>query len=59
MSDHHNEECAHPSCKCRAAIDSKYCSPYCEAAADTTEISCNCGHTGCELSETRASLLSA
>jgi hypothetical protein len=27
----------------------KYCSQYCEDAADTTEISCNCGHIGCAM----------
>lgn len=42
-----NEKCAHPACNCKAAPDSKYCSPYCEDAKGTTEISCNCGHAGC------------
>ena len=41
------KKCAHPSCKCQAEEDSKYCSPYCEAAGDTTEIACNCGHSNC------------
>jgi hypothetical protein len=50
MADHSKDKCAHPSCNCKATKDSKYCSPYCEAAKDTTEISCNCGHTGCEVS---------
>jgi hypothetical protein len=41
------KKCAHPACNCMAARDSKYCSPYCEGAKDTTELSCNCGHSGC------------
>lgn len=43
------KKCAHPACNCMAREGDSYCSPYCEAAKDTTEISCNCGHTGCEL----------
>jgi hypothetical protein len=45
------QECTHPSCRCPAAGDSKYCSPYCEAAKNLTELSCNCGHADCELTE--------
>ena len=41
------EKCAHPNCTCPAGADSKYCSPYCEAAKDTTEIFCDCGHGSC------------
>ncbi|MCU1275418.1 MAG: hypothetical protein JWO48_2849 [Bryobacterales bacterium] len=41
------KKCAHPSCTCQAEEDSKYCSPYCEAAGDTIELACNCGHSGC------------
>lgn len=44
------KKCAHPSCKCPAPQDSKYCSAYCEDAKGTTEISCNCEHPGCALS---------
>jgi hypothetical protein len=44
-------KCAHPACKCQARPDSKYCSQSCEDAAGTTEISCNCGHPGCALTE--------
>jgi len=40
-------KCAHPSCTCPRTKDSKYCSPYCEAAKDTLELACNCGHAGC------------
>jgi hypothetical protein len=41
------DKCAHPNCTCSAANDSKYCSPHCESARDTLEISCKCGHPGC------------
>jgi len=41
------EKCAHPSCQCPAPEGSKYCSPYCEAAANTVELACDCGHPGC------------
>jgi hypothetical protein len=43
------ETCAHPSCNCRAAEDSKYCSTLCEGNAGTPDIICNCGHAGCEM----------
>ena len=43
------KKCAHPACVCPAAKDSNYCSTSCEDAKDTMEISCNCGHPGCEL----------
>lgn len=33
-----DKKCAHPSCNCKAGKDSKYCSPYCEAAGITVEI---------------------
>ena len=39
--------CDHPGCTCVAGDDSDYCSPFCETAAGSTELSCNCGHTGC------------
>jgi hypothetical protein len=42
-----NQKCAHPACNCMAKADSKYCSEYCHDASSTTEISCNCGHSGC------------
>lgn len=47
------EKCAHPACSCMAGEDNKYCSQYCEDAGDTTEISCNCGHAGCAVTEGR------
>jgi hypothetical protein len=43
--------CAHPACQCPVEEGEKYCSQYCEDAADTTEISCNCEHAGCALAE--------
>jgi hypothetical protein len=43
------KKCAHPSCVCNVANDQKYCSMYCEDAKDTTEVSCGCGHAGCEI----------
>jgi hypothetical protein len=45
------KQCAHPACNCVVDEDTKYCSPYCEDAGDTTEISCNCGHAGCAVGE--------
>lgn len=48
MADENNEKCAHPSCNCRAAKDSKYCSEYCANAGDITEIGCGCEHQGCQ-----------
>jgi hypothetical protein len=41
------EKCAHPSCLCAAKQGSKYCSTYCEGEADTADILCLCGHSGC------------
>ncbi len=41
------DKCAHPACACLRTKDSKYCSPYCEDAKDTTELACGCGHAGC------------
>ncbi len=48
MSDE-KKKCAHPACLCAAPPHSSYCSQYCEDAKDTMELSCNCGHPGCEL----------
>ena len=47
MTDAKNKKCAHRLCSCIAPEDSKYCSPNCEAAKDTTDIACGCGHSGC------------
>jgi hypothetical protein len=48
MADDRNT-CDHRGCNCAAGKDSDYCSPYCESAGetDTTEIACDCGHSGC------------
>jgi hypothetical protein len=45
--DKTNEKCAHPSCKCPAKAESKYCSTYCEGQGDTADIECQCGHGPC------------
>jgi hypothetical protein len=44
------KKCSHPACSCKVPEGSDYCSPYCHDAKGTLEISCNCGHPGCELS---------
>jgi hypothetical protein len=41
------EKCAHPSCLCPAKQGSKYCSTYCEGEAESADILCICGHSGC------------
>lgn len=46
MPDKKNK-CAHPACDCTVPDGTKYCSPYCDDAGDTTEIACNCGHASC------------
>ena len=43
-------KCAHPSCRCQARPDSKYCSTYCEGEAETADILCSCGHSACATS---------
>jgi hypothetical protein len=45
------KKCAHPACTCTVDRDTKYCSQYCKDSGGTTEISCNCGHEGCAVSE--------
>lgn len=45
------KKCEHPACNCMAQRDDSYCSSYCRDAKGTTEISCNCGHSGCSLEE--------
>lgn len=42
-----SKTCDHKLCSCAVTDDSDYCSSYCEAAKDVTELACNCGHTGC------------
>lgn len=45
------KKCGHPACNCMVAEEDRYCSPYCHDAAGTTEISCNCGHDACLITE--------
>ena len=45
------KKCAHPACDCPVDSEDKYCSTYCHDAGNTTEISCNCGHPGCAVTE--------
>ncbi len=47
MADDKDKRCAHPGCNCPRSKDSDYCSPSCEGAGDTAEITCNCGHSDC------------
>jgi hypothetical protein len=47
MKDAKKDKCSHDNCSCQAAADSKYCSPYCEAAKGTAEIACGCEHSTC------------
>jgi hypothetical protein len=51
MGEEKTKKCAHPACNCPAAEGSKYCSQYCKDAGTKTEISCNCGHAGCSMTE--------
>jgi hypothetical protein len=41
------KKCAHPSCRCNVSPGKKYCGTYCEGEAETADIQCNCGHSGC------------
>ncbi len=45
------KKCAHPACQCTVPENKKYCSQRCEDAKGEVEISCDCGHPGCSLSE--------
>jgi hypothetical protein len=42
------QKCAHSSCNCLAAKDSKFCGAFCKGNAGRADIICNCGHAGCE-----------
>lgn len=53
------KKCAHPACNCPAQNGSRYCSQYCKDAGSTMEISCNCGHAGCAMSEEEAPTMTA
>jgi hypothetical protein len=52
VADNKTEKCAHPSCVCVAASDSKFCSAFCEGATDHPDIMCNCVHAGCAATTT-------
>jgi len=45
------KKCAHPACQCQVGANEKYCSDYCKDAGNTLELSCNCAHAGCAVSE--------
>lgn len=47
MSTEKAESCAHPSCVCKPAPGSKFCSTLCEGATSQPDIVCNCGHSDC------------
>lgn len=53
-----SKKCAHPSCQCPPAKDSKFCSTYCEGQAETPDVICNCGHGSCVNRATSGSALS-
>jgi len=42
------KKCAHTTCTCMAPEGQKYCSTFCEDAAGTTTLQCDCGHPSCE-----------
>ena len=44
-------KCAHPACKCRVGKDEEYFSQYCRGAGGEVEISCDCKHPGCAITE--------
>lgn len=46
-----SEKCAHEICVCLVPENGefgKYCSAHCQDAKDLTELSCDCGHDGCQ-----------
>jgi len=53
MTKIEQKKCAHPACKCSVAGDKEYCSQRYEDARGETEISCDCAHPGCSLSENK------
>ncbi len=59
MADKSKETCAHPSCHCAAAKDSKYCSAFCEKNAGHPDIACACGHPACETTAHAGSRINA
>jgi len=53
------KKCHHPACNCTVEGNNDYCSQYCKDAGKTMEISCNCGHGGCAISEGEPALTSS
>ena len=51
MTNIEPKKCAHPACRCKVSDDKTYCSQRCEDAGGEVEISCDCSHPGCSLSE--------
>lgn len=52
MATNDQKKCAHPACRCSVAENKKYCSQRCEDAGGAeVEISCDCAHPGCSLSD--------
>jgi len=51
MADVEKKKCAHPACRCTVPAGEKYCSQRCKDSGTEQEISCDCGHPGCSLSE--------
>jgi len=49
MADDDDNRCGHDGCSCSVSGDQEYCSDHCRNAddQDITEISCDCGHSGC------------
>ena len=49
MADEDDDRCGHDGCSCSVSGDQDYCSDHCRNAddQDITEISCDCGHSGC------------
>lgn len=42
------KKCAHQNCTCTVSGEHRYCSHYCEDAADTDPTgACTCEHPGC------------
>ncbi|MEJ7847027.1 MAG: hypothetical protein WKF92_02945 [Pyrinomonadaceae bacterium] len=44
-------KCGHEICNCPATGDAEYCSDRCKDASDQdiVEITCDCGHQGCDM----------
>lgn len=42
-------KCHHPACNCTPSDNEKHCGGYCHDMGDLTELTCQCGHPGCEV----------